>query len=495
MKKVIIIGAGTAGSIICKQLAKSFSVEIFEKSSNKTLPFINRIPLLVGLLYNNSNQFIKKIHIEFNADRKVPFYISNVLGGASVMNGCVHVIGSSEKWSELLNRFQLTTKDLQNSYSNLFSKHSDKNKILIKQPKKNTLDEIFFEALEKKGVPRGDVEWMNSIGSGLIYNVVRRVFRSSIIDLNPYDFATVKINHDVKKLIVDDGNKVIGVNAGGKNYFADYVILCGGVIGTSVILQECALRLSDMSSIDLGIKAGKKIKDHTNLRVNVEASKNINSLNELSGSLFKRWLIFIKHLLGFKTLMMGTGATSAAHLDINNDGVVDTRIQLLNFSENGRVGSDGKLFSSKKPGFSISITVLNPKSNGEIKNGIEEMIIRPNYLSNNGDLEHLTKALNYVVEMLESEVFLPMIKKIEQVQSIKNDPYSYICSNSYSGYHLIDGCSDLVDSNLKVKGIDGLYICDASIMKEYVSSNIHSTVAILADMFANRFIIQNNIDA
>ena len=69
--------------------------------------------------------------------------------------------------------------------------------------------------------------------------------------------------------------------------------------------------------------------------------------------------------------MKGTGATSAAHLDLDGDGEVDTRIQIVQFNESGRYGSGGKLFSTSKPGFSISITAIKPRSKGSIKIDVE----------------------------------------------------------------------------------------------------------------------------
>lgn len=61
---------------------------------------------------------------------------------------------------------------------------------------------------------------------------------------------------------------------------------------------------------------------------------------------FKRTLLdVIKYIFnnfaGKPTLMKGTGATSAVHLDLDRDGEIDTRIQLVQFSETGRHGSDG----------------------------------------------------------------------------------------------------------------------------------------------------------
>lgn len=487
-KKIIIVGGGTAGSIISKNLSGDFGVSLFEQSANKDYPYANRIPLLIGLLYKKANRFITKIDVEFNIGRTVPFFVSNVLGGASVMNGCVHVVGSGAKWRRLLHRFNLTSLALEESYRKLFSKTGEKNKISIKQAKKSELDDIFFAAMGERGVPIGDVEWMDSCESGSIYNTINRIFRSSVKDLSPYKNISLSIGHRVENLVVDDSMNVIGVYAKEKYFLADYVILSCGVIGTNALLNRPAIRFSDRSPVNLGLNSGLNIQDHTNLRINVLASRKINSLNEIAPSLTSKVLLALKHLLGAKTLMMGTGATSAAHLDIDGDGVVDTRIQILNFSESGRIGSDGELFSSSQPGFSVSITVLNPKSYGQIIFDGNNTIVKPNYLSNEYDIEHLQKTLLFVVDVLESSPFKSIVDSIDKVQHIKDQPREYILSNAYSGYHLIGGCSHLIGENFELKNHKNLYICDASVMDEHVSSNIHAAVAILADMFSKEFI-------
>lgn len=486
-KKIIIVGGGTAGSVIAKNLSSDFSVCIFEKSKYKNFPVLNNIPLLIGLLYKTSNKFIEKINLEFNPQRKVPFFVSNVLGGASVMNGCVHVMGSKNRWGKLLKRFDFSEQEFQDSYQNLFTKFSEKKKISIKSARKSDLDTVFFKALQLQGIPNGDVEWMDNCESGSVYNTASRIFRSSVKNLKPYKNAAINMHHMVEDLIVDDTSRVIGVIANGRHFFADYVILSGGVIGTNTLLQKKVFRLSDETFIELNLNAGVGVKDHTNLRVNVLSSKKINSLNEIGPKFLKKIELILKHFLGIKTLMMGTGASSAAHLDIDGDGIIDTRIQMLNFSETGRIGSNGELFSSSEPGFSISITVINPKSCGEIKLNPQGVTVQPQYLSKADDINHLQKTLSFVMSLLESDPFKDLIDRIDQSEVIKKNPCEYVLSNCYSGYHLIGGCSHLINKDFELNNIKNLYICDASVMSEHVSSNIHAAVVILADLFSKKF--------
>ena len=151
-------------------------------------------------------------------------------------------------------------------------------------------------------------------------------------------------------------------NAKFKNFLTDYVILCSGVIGTnSLFLGKHAGDIDDNYLREHNV--GLSVKDHSNVRVNVRSSKSFGSLNELNETVSKKVLYFSPAFLGLNTLR-GTGATSGVHLDLDGDGVVDTRIHLLQFSETGRHKSDDKDFCSG-PGFSLSISPIKTMSFGE----------------------------------------------------------------------------------------------------------------------------------
>jgi choline dehydrogenase-like flavoprotein len=273
---------------------------------------------------------------------------------------------------------------------------------------------------------------------------------------------------------------------------ADYVILSGGVIGScNLLLKEKNKNIKDLNNILKNIEVGKEIQDHTNLRINILTNKKIGSFNEISSSFYLKFSLLFKHFFGITTLLRGTGATSAAHLDLDKDGIVDTRIQIVQFSETGRHGSDGNFFSSTQPGFSISITVINPKSRGEIKFGEKENLIDPKYLSNPKDFEILKKALIFCLKLLKSKPMSDHILKIEEQNLIENNPKKYIFDNIYSGAHLSGGTHNLIDSNFEVNCAKNLYVCDASIFDKYVASNMHSSVVLIADIFAKKFLLNN----
>jgi choline dehydrogenase-like flavoprotein len=491
-KKIIIVGGGTAGAIVAKNLSSYFDVTVIDKSRNVQMPLLYQVPLMIGLLFNRHTNHIKKSTIRFNNYRHTPFFHPNLIGGTSIINGCVHVMGSSTFWRRTLKHFGLAIDDLQKSYQSIFSKTKEAEKIHLTEAKKSWVEDAFFDALKEKSIDQGDVEWTDAAVSGMVYNTVKRYLRSSVLNINPFRKSKLIDEICIERLVVNSKFEIVGVFDGRSIVLADYVFLCAGVIGTNKLLMREALRIEDNSLISLELDAGRIIRDHVNLRVNVKTNKNIQSLNEINASIFNKAKLGFKHALGIWTLMRGTGATATANIDLDGDGVVDTRINLLRFYEEGRMGSGGQLFPSNLPGFSISITKINPESSGRIELNNSEVEVMPNYLTSEADIEHMEKALDFILRLLETDALSRIIERVENIDLIKSNPVKYIQDNGNSGYHLIGGCSHLLGEDFQVGRFDNLYICDASAISEYVSPNIHSTVVILADLCSKKFIRKIN---
>jgi len=492
-KKVVIVGGGTAGLTIAKRLQGEFNVTVVEKSQYLKYPIIYKIPLLIGFLFRNKkSKYISKINLRLTNGRDIPFFESNLLGGASVINGCVHTIGSKFHWDSILKPFDLSYKSILDTFNDLFSKNrSDVNKITLTTASQNIIDNAFIKGLNSINIPVGDMNYSDIESCGPILNTSKKFFRSSIISILGKKLFKISNSVNVQSLIYHKDGSVAGVKTNNGPIFSDYVILSGGVIGTNSLLLEEKYNNKEKYELFKSLNIGKDIKDHTNLRVNVLTNKNIGSLNEISKNYLKRLILLLKHFSGKSTLMTGTGATSAAHLDLNNDGIIDTRIQIVQFTEKGRHGSDGNYFSNM-PGFSISITVINPKSKGVITTNGSKKTINPMYLSSGEDIELLKLSLKFCLKLLHSQPINDHILEIIDEDIIENEMDKYIFNNIFSGHHLIGGLHNAVNTNFEVHKTKGLYVCDASIFEKYAASNIHSSVILIADLFSKKF-INNNI--
>ena len=182
--------------------------------------------------------------------------------------------------------------------------------------------------------------------------------------------------------------------------------------------------------------------------------------------------------------MSGTGATSAINLDLDKDGIIDTRINLLAFSESGRHGKGGKLNTA--PGFSLSLSTINPTSRGRISMDNGKTHIDPRYLETSADQKLARATLQKGMELLETTQFSKIIDEIESHSLICSDPNQFIYSNFFSGHHFIGGTSDLVNCDFSLGKFKNLFVCDASILNSFPASNIHAPIVILGALLGNR---------
>ncbi|MCB1167901.1 MAG: GMC family oxidoreductase [Leptospiraceae bacterium] len=489
-KKIIVVGGGTAGLTIANRLQDSFDVTVIEKSQYSKYPICFGIPLMVGILFRKKlGSYINKRELRLADGRLIPFFESNLWGGSSVMNGCVHVFGFRSKWEKELRRFGFSFDALLQSNKDLFSNDlSQSRKITVRPAHQNLVDKAFIQTLAQVGIPPDDMSCSEKEACGPIVNTVRKVLRTSVLSLQRKKKYKRLMNERVTEILINEGGKINGVRTDRGTHSADVVIVSAGVIGScSLLLKEKQKPKSPL----LDVPVGDQIQDHTNLRVNVLATRPIGSLNETYSRLGRKLLLGLKHVLGVPTVMRGTGATSAAYLDLDGDGKVDTRIQILQFAETGRHGSKGSVFDTDLPSFSISINAIHPESTGQVYLEGDRTVVDPRFLSASKDMEILKLALEYCIKLLKTPPISDLVQEIIAEEQMLNDPEKYIRDNIYSGHHLNGGLHRAIDSDLGVRNANGLYVCDASVFEGYVASNIHSSVVLLADLFARRFVERN----
>ncbi|KAJ6627313.1 Glucose dehydrogenase [FAD, quinone], partial [Pseudolycoriella hygida] len=154
----------------------------------------------------------------------------------------------------------------------------------------------------------------------------------------------------------------------------------------------------------------------------------------------------------------------------------------------------------------VNVLLLNPKSEGKIKlrsaDPNDKPKIYPNYLNHTDDIETLVRGIKYQVDYVNTETFktseavllrLPLLdcKDLEY----QSDEYwkcyaSYMSTSMYNPTSTAkmgpkSDKSSVVDPRLKVKGIKGLRVIDASVMPKVVSANINAAVVMIAEKGAD----------
>ncbi len=484
-----IVGAGTAGLEIAKNASRSgFKVCLIEQGSSEGKSFLNKIPLLSGKLLQNDKHclgFRSKKQAGLG-DRELPILQGTGFGGSSLINGNVSYLGFEKRFEDVFsfwpkNIFQRVKKHIYHnpnfSYNREFG-YSDE------------LTNIFYKTLNKIAVP--EVADLDNVieGCAKIHLNIQGSRRYNFSN----DFKENAKHKNIEKLANTRAIKIFfkdkyasGVEC--ENLVtkakiivnAKKIILSAGTIFTPLILMRSGIGdPKDVCKTGAPLKiqqehVGKHLKDHANFRIEFDCI-GFDTLNQKTRGL-KLFIELFNYITSNNSIFKSPGATLAWNKSsFNKKASINNlvRYHLVHFTQERSLLSSKGIKFQKAQRASIGCFQVFPKSEGSIsldnKNKIQ---IDPNYLSNKFDRALANKAFRSAVDLLKKAGFAKSGKDF-----INDEIERIIGSDTFSGYHLIgtnrmskDKNSGVVDENFKVFGINNLYVCDASIFPDFVSTH------------------------
>jgi choline dehydrogenase-like flavoprotein len=149
-------------------------------------------------------------------------------------------------------------------------------------------------------------------------------------------------------------------------------------------------------------------------------------------------------------------------------------------------------------GYSCHVCLLRPKSRGSLQlasnSPLDAPLIDPNFLGERDDMDRLITGFKIMRNLLQQ----PALTKLGGTESPKSafatsdlDIEQFIRNNADTIYHPVGTCRmgngpmDVVDTELRVHGIAGLRVVDASIMPQIVSGNTNAPVIMIAEKAAD----------
>ena len=515
----IIVGAGSAGCVLANRLTASgrHSVLLLEAGPRDRDPWIH-VPLGYGKLFTKSSvnwRYESEPEPQLNG-RRVYSPRGKVLGGSSSINGLVYIRGQREDfdaWNipgwgfdDLLPYF----KRSEDQSRGADAWHGVGGPLAVGDlPDRHELCDAFIAAAGEVGIPRND-DFNGALqeGAGYYQATIRNGLRSSTATgfLRPAERRAnmTVLTGALTTRILFEGTRAVGVEYRREGALrqaraAGEVLLAAGAFNSPQLLQLSGIAARELlTEHGLPVVAdvpavGEDLQDHFYVRTVWRCTRPI-TFNDDMGSWRRKVAVGLKYLLARRgPLTVSAGYAGAFARTRPELARPDVQFYLINFSA-PKAGAALHPFSA----FTGSMCPLRPHSRGSVRirsaDPGEPPAIRYNFLSTEDDRDTAVAGLKLLRRLVRSPAMQPYVAAEEapgeRVQS-DADWLGYCREAGGSVYHPVATCRmgtdarAVTDPRLRVRGVSGVRVIDASVMPTVVSGNINAAVIAVAERGAD----------
>ncbi|WP_175649680.1 GMC family oxidoreductase [Pseudomonas sp. Marseille-P9899] len=516
----IVIGAGSAGCALSARLAAAGKqVLLLEAGPADNHPYIH-IPGTFIRGHGTQRTWMYRTEPEpFVNQRQVFIPQGRTLGGGSSVNAMIYIRGQAEDydewqangcpgwgWADVLPVFRRCEANARLGGQ----LHGQDGPLKVSDPRhRHALSEAFVQAAVEAGVPANDdFNGAKQEGAGFYQTTTAEGRRASsaVSYLRPLRHdprLKVLSNTHVTELLFE-GQRVVGVRATGQQgdelqfkARAEVIVSAGAIASPKLLMLSGIGPGEHLQSLGIPTRVdapgvGENFQDHLSASVYAQTRQPASLLGHDRG--LRAIGHGLKYLATRRGLLSSNVVESGAFVDATGCGRPDVQFHVVP----ALVGDMDRLPPSGH-GISINPCALRPRSRGRLRlksaDPMQEVAINANYLSDPEDMRTMVAGVKVARRILRSPALASVVEKMLLLPDHDDVPDSvfedYVRTVAKTVFHPAGTCrmgqdpGAVVGPDLKVHGVEGLRVADASIMPTIVSGNTNAPSIMIGERCAD----------